>query len=270
MASVNGSLPARESGAELPRDAECAPASADAPALDDALPPERETRLARLWRELSGRSVFGCSRRHTLRRACIRLVRGVVMERFILLVVMTNLIMLCTHDPLDVADEQPRNRAIRNTEQLFNAIFTAEMLIKFAGTRSACACGVSHSAHTAGAQTLVCCPDVQRTMPSASTRTLQIGGIGSLHVPRRAWGSDACAHACAWHAWCRLDFALVILGFASLSPDVSNVSAFRTVRALRALRTLTVVPSMRVVVLALSNSVFPLARVRPHALCTCM
>ena len=51
--------------------------------------------------------------------------------------------------------------------------------------------------------------------------------------------------------WNYLDFVVVVVGYLGLLPSVGNVSAIRIFRVLRALRTLTLVPSLNVIVRAM-------------------
>lgn len=55
-------------------------------------------------------------------------------------------------------------------------------------------------------------------------------------------------------AWNILDSIVVTMGWISLSPEVANVSAMRTVRVLRPLRTITGVEGMRMLVATLLSS----------------
>lgn len=54
--------------------------------------------------------------------------------------------------------------------------------------------------------------------------------------------------------WNVIDFAVVVMGWLSLSPSVQNVSAMRSVRVLRPLRTITGVEGMRMLVSTLLSS----------------
>ena len=54
--------------------------------------------------------------------------------------------------------------------------------------------------------------------------------------------------------WNVIDFAVVVMGWLSLSPSIQNVSAMRSVRVLRPLRTITGVEGMRMLVSTLLSS----------------
>ena len=54
-------------------------------------------------------------------------------------------------------------------------------------------------------------------------------------------------------AWNIIDTIVVLMGWASLSPSIGNISAMRTVRVLRPLRTITGVEGMRMLVATLTK-----------------
>lgn len=63
------------------------------------------------------------------------------------------------------------------------------------------------------------------------------------------------------NGWNWLDFVVVCLGYLSLIPGVSNLSALRTFRVLRPLRTLSSIPGMRIIVKSMIASIPPLGGV---------
>jgi hypothetical protein len=73
----------------------------------------------------------GLSLSHPLRRFAVAVANHSLFETFSLLVILANCVFLAIYDPLDFDDTGPRNRAIAQSEDVFQALFTVELLIKW-------------------------------------------------------------------------------------------------------------------------------------------
>ena len=65
-----------------------------------------------------------------LRRTCLRVMAHPVFEKTVMLVIVLNCATLALMDPLDSDETTVRSRVVRESEPVFTALFTVEMLIK--------------------------------------------------------------------------------------------------------------------------------------------
>eukprot|EP00210_Caulerpa_lentillifera_P004014 g3829.t1 len=137
-----------------------------------------------------------------------RLLQSEYFERFMLLFIIVNCILLGFESNHPAFQDSRLGQSLQILEFVFLSIFSIEMTLKIIAFGFLMA-------------------------PGSYLRD----GIATNH---------SCSLTSFSSGWNVLDFTVIVLGWVAFSPSVGNYSALRAVRVLRSLRTITGIPGMRV------------------------
>jgi len=222
----SGGSEARASAAATAREEAKTSAARDEESSDDEGPEAYEGKSGRVY---AGKSLFMFYPRNPVRAICIKLVELPQFDWFILGLIAANSVLLCLTQPERLkgrgCGQYPtigaRNTAIENSELVFTVLFSVEAAIKI----------------------------------------IAYGFIGKISF--RKTSSKKKSQEYLRDSWNVMDFTIVLFSIITQLPGLanSNLSTLRVARILRPLRTISMFPSLRLLVGTMFTSLPMLANV---------